>query len=569
MRMIYYFLLLVFQVLLFNPLTAQKNSGNQGNAHAVTTYECAGIYWQTPEDGICKVMYSLSGKKQWKESLELVYDTRDGEYRGSIVNLTPGTEYDVELTTRSAKTNIKAKTRSDKFKVSKVTLLPAGESDKKIVITDSGTPDAYHLVTVPSGSRSLLNLKNIADNGIEIEADYVIIRGVEIRNPAYNGIVIKKGHHDIIIEKCYISFWGRIGGPLTYGNFDGDLDSGIYAEEECSNLTIQRNLIEDPRGAANDWETGHPSGPQGISVIESKGGNVIRYNDIVSSEDHGFNDGIGGAHNYSFTGNMNCDSDIYGNIIRSVWDDAIESEGANRNVRIWGNYAHLYFNGIATATTSKGPVYIFRNVFGESRTGHRNLSGGAFIKTGEREPFAGGRRFVFHNTTLQPNGVFSAFTTHVNPNCITRNNIFDVPGRLARDIEKEPASDYDYDYFSGMYAGRTAKGKNNIRINTTPSGTRLFISSYNLEFYLRPYINVIQWGVTPIAFGDEKVDITDPVVWVKNPLIDSGILIPGFNDEFKGSAPDLGAFETGAPPMHFGRRAYLRYDQDLAPWETF
>ena len=45
------------------------------------------------------------------------------------------------------------------------------------------------------------------------------------------------------------------------------------------------------------------------------------------------------------------------------------------NVRIWGNYAHLFFNGIATASTSKGPIYIFRNVFGESRTGHRNTNG--------------------------------------------------------------------------------------------------------------------------------------------------------------------------------------------------
>ena len=567
MRRISWFLLIVFQVLLFNPLAAQQNSGNQGNIHVVTTYECAGIYWHTPEDSICRVKYSISGKKQWKESLELVYDIRDGEYRGSIVNLTPGTEYDIELTTRSAKTNIKAKTRRDNFKVGKVTVLPVGESDRKIEITVSGTQDAYHLVTVPSGSQSILNLKNIGDNGIEVDADYVIIRGIEIRNAATNGILVRKGHHDIVIEQCHITFWGRIGGPLTYGNFDGDLDSGIYAEEGSSNLTIQRNLIEDPRGAANDWETGHPSGPQGISIIQSKGGHVIRFNDIVSTEDHGLNDAIGGAENFSFVGNMFSDSDIYGNIIRSVWDDAIESEGANMNVRIWGNYGHLFFNGIATATTSKGPLYIFRNVFGESRTGHRNSSGGAFIKTGEREPFAGGRRYVFHNTILQPDGVFSAFTSHVNPNCITRNNIFDVPGKLATDLEKDPASDYDYDYFSGIYRGKTARGTNNIRISTTPSGTQLITSSYNLEFYPRSVINTIQWGVSPIEFGDKKVNITDPVVWIENPLIDGGILIPGFNDDFKGNGPDIGAFESGAAPLQFGRRAYLTFDQERAPWE--
>jgi len=561
--------IILIEIFLSSVLDGKQVADMKTNPYAVATYECAGIYWKTAEDGICKVKYRASGKGQWKDGLEMVYDKRYGEYRGSIVGLTPDSDYDIELYTINSKSTTGTRTRSEGFPVGKITLLPEGESDKKIIITDSGTPEAYHLVTVPSNSHSVLNLKNIIDNGIEINADYVIIRGAEVRNAAINGILIKEGHHDIVIEQCYITFWGRIGGPLTYGNFEGDMDSGIYAEEECSNLTIQRNLIEDPRGAANDWETGHPSGPQGISIIQSKGGHVIRYNDIVSTEDHGYNDAIGGAENFSFIGNINCNSDIYGNIIRSVWDDAIESEGANMNVRIWGNYGHLYFNGIATATTSSGPVYIFRNVFGESRTGHRNSSGGAFIKTGEREPFAGGRRYIFHNTTLQPNGVFTAFTGHVNPNCITRNNIFDAPGRLATDLEKEPASDYDYDYFSGIYKGKTATGKNNIRISTTPSGTRLYISSYNLEFYPRPVINTIRWGVFPIEFGEDTVNITDPVVWLKNPLIDSGVLLPGFNENYKGSAPDIGAFETGTPPIQFGRRAYLSHDQDRAPWENY
>ena len=37
------------------------------------------------------------------------------------------------------------------------------------------------------------------------------------------------------------------------------------------------------------------------------------------------------------------------------------------NVRIWSNYLHHTFVHIATASTSMGPLCIFRNVFGESR----------------------------------------------------------------------------------------------------------------------------------------------------------------------------------------------------------
>jgi len=550
-------------------LTGQTVNREDKNPYAVTTFECAGLYWRTAESGQCNVKYREVKAAKWNDALPLVYDSRDGEYRGSVINLKPDSDYEAELQNGGSKTNIKFRTRSDKFPVGKTTILLPGESDKPVVISEPGTPEAYHLVTVPTGTKSVLNMENAGKYGIEIDADYVIIRGVEIRNAALDGIRIRRNRHDIVIEQCHITFWGRIGGPHTYGNLEGGSDSGIYAENGTYNLTIQRNLIEDPRGASNDWETGHPDGPQGISVFSSNGGNVIRYNEIVSTEDHGFNDGIGGGSNFSFTGNMNRDSDIYGNIIRNMWDDAIECEGGNTNVRVWGNYIHLFYNGIATASTSKGPLYIFRNVSGESRSGHQNPVGGAFIKTGERNEFGGGRRFVFHNTILQPRGVLDVFSSHVNPNCYTRNNIFDVSGRLATDTEKEPASDYDYDYFSGSTRGKSAREEHSVRVSRTPSGTRLFVSAYSLEFYPRSSINTIKWGSQPYELGERKVYITDPVVWVPNPVIDSGIILPGFNDGFAGKAPDLGAFEVGLPPLQFGRRAYLAYNQDRAPWELF
>jgi hypothetical protein len=537
------------------------------NPYAVATFECAGFYWKTDSAALCTVRYREKTSADWKTGLDLVYDSRDREYRGSITGLKVNTSYEAELHAGDLRKLLSFTTRNDRFPVGKVTELPAGESDKPVVITESGTPNAYHLVTVPNGSRSVLNLKNVSKYGIEIDASYVIVRGAEVRNAAIHGVLIRKNRHDVVIEQCHITFWGRLGGPHTYGNFEGGSDSGIYAENGSGNLTIQRNLIEDPRGASNDWETGHPDGPQGISLIESSGGNVIRYNEIISSEDHGFNDGIGGSNNFSFTGNMNRDSDIHGNIIRNCWDDAIESEGGNTNIRIWGNYIHLFYNGIATASTSKGPIYIFRNVSGESRASHWNTIGGAFVKTGERNEFGGGKRYVFHNTILQPGGVFNVFSSHVNPNCVTRNNIFDVPGRLASDNVKEPASDYDYDWFSGGIKGKSALEEHGIKFSTTPAGTRLYVNSWTLEFYPRSTINSIKFGKFPYEFGDRKTEITDPVVWIENPLIDSGKIIPGFNDGYTGKAPDLGAFETGAPPLQFGRRAYLNYDEGRCPWE--
>ncbi len=528
---------------------------------AVATYECIGVYWTAPAARECTVRYRAEGDANWQVALPLVYDARDGEFRGSIVGLKPATAYEIQLGAEGREVTLKAATRSERFPIGETTHLPAGDSTQDFKITQSGTAEAYHLVTVPPGMRGSLDAMNKAAANLVIDADYVIVRGLELRTAAQHGILIKARRHDIVIEQCRITGWGRQGGAVSFGNI-GNMDSAISAERGAGNLTIQRTLIEHPRGAANDWDTGHPAGPQGISLNNSSGGNVIRYNDIWSTEDHGFNDAIGGGSNYSKEGSPNRDSDIYGNLIRNVWDDAIESEGANMNVRIWGNYMHFFYNGIATACTSRGPLYVFRNVWGESRRTQRDPAGGGAIKTGERDEFGGGRKFIFHNTIVQPKGVHAVFSSHVNPNCVTRNNIFDVRGALATTREKAPASDYDYDFFSGNERG-TAREAHGVR------GRVGFLPSYRLEFYPAARVTGVRYGVFPTDMGGgEMKNITDPVVSLPNPVIDAGQVLPNFNDGFTGQAPDLGAFEVGRPPQEFGRRAYLKFDDGWAPWET-
>ena len=523
----------------------------------VSTYECIGIYHKADSPTPWQVKYRQSGTQEWREALDLVFDSRDGEHRGSLVGLSPDTEYEIRLDSDTQSVTLKTRTKSDRFPIGKTTYLENGVLNETVTIAESGRPDAYHLIAPPPDGKTTIDVMNTLENNVVVDADYVIIRGLELRNAARNGILVRDKRHDIVVEDCRITFWGRIGGPRTYGN-EGNTDSAVYARRGAGNLTIQRNLIEDPRGASNDWDTGHPAGPQAVTLINSSGGNVIRFNEIRSTEDHGFNDAIGGGSNFSFEGSPNRDSDIYGNIITNVWDDAIESEGANMNVRIWGNYIENTFQHIAIACTSKGPIYIFRNVFGKSRRTQKNPLGGSMIKVGERDEFGGGRRFVFHNTALQPEGAFHVFSGHINPNTVTRNNIFDCPGRLTSSRAPDPPGDLDYDLFTGMDRG-AAKERHGLR------GKPAFIHSYALEFYPASTTTKIQWGKVRFEIGGKTVSITDPVVTVPNPVIDAGIPLPGFNDNFSGSAPDLGAFELGRPPLRFGRRA--RLENHWAPWE--
>ena len=93
----------------------------------------------------------------------------------------------------------------------------------------------------------------------------------------------------------------------------------------------------------------------------------------------------------------------------------------------------------------------------------------------------------------------------------------------------------------------------------------MFLPSERLEWFLAPTMNRIQWGRIEYHRNGKDFAITDPLVAAKNPALDTGVPLPGFNDEHTGAAPDIGAFEAGLPPLRFGREAAPAFTR--APWE--
>jgi len=77
----------------------------------------------------------------------------------------------------------------------------------------------------------------------------------------------------------------------------------------------------------------------------------------------------------------------------------------------------------------------------------------------------------------------------------------------------------------------------------------------------------IQWGRVEYKQNGRVFTITDPAVQVKNRAIDRGVRLPGFNDDYSGAAPDIGAFENGRPPLRFGREMAPGFSR--APWELY
>ncbi|MGH7453925.1 MAG: hypothetical protein ACRENG_21420, partial [bacterium] len=292
----------------------------------------------------------------------------------------------------------------------------------------------------------------------------------------------------------------------------------------------------------------HPRGPQAVAFFNSKGNHVIRYNEIYSDDEHYFNDALGYGSNFSTQGFPNCDSDIYGNLISHCWDDGIESEGANCNVRIWGNYIDKTFVKIAIACASIGPLYIWRNIANTSRKSAVDSTSddygrGRFIKAGgttiDTVWYGGGRTYVFHNTVLQPQpspgqifplggdgGIIgSGGDVH---EAVSRNNIltnYKNSLDIIRDDTDSCSNDFDYDLYTGII-GSTCPGR--------PHETHgiLGLPTFNAkngpgEFALQP-------GTAGF---------------------DAGVVIPNFNDNYDGQRPDMGAFEANSLPMQFGINA--------------
>ncbi|MBI5687310.1 MAG: right-handed parallel beta-helix repeat-containing protein [Verrucomicrobia bacterium] len=521
-----------------------------GNAPlAIPTFHCLGLYWSPPggaPDKEVKVRYRRQGAPEWKEALPMRYnpipktDEDLADYRGSIVDLKPATTYEVQLTLAGTQTstNLTATTWSEK--------IPIGETvrvenrDTPLAITESGTATAWR---VYDGRGATIDVRHQHDSCITVNASYVILRGFTLKGAGAasnkkKGIIgairIEDGH-DIVIEDCDVSDWGRLN-PKT--GFGFDYDAAIFSNSKAlKRLIVQRCKLHHPTYDGSTWyEPKYPThtmGPQCITLYNTAGNHVIRYTECFSDLDHMYNDIIGGGSNGSFRGSPGPDSDIYGNLVSHCWDDGLEVEGGSRNVRVWDNFITQCMMSIGNAACSIGPLYIWRNVVTHNQW-QPNATGGYFLKMGYAgsEDWMTGHQYIFHNTLFRsdeylPTGGFGG--NRIVKHTVSRNNILhirDAKGRSHSDAKQNTDNDYDYDLYNGQVpAGCEAHGVRGEPTYAPDAGYDA--ASKTGRFQLAP----------------------------NSPGAGAGRPIPNFSDGFTGKAPDIGAHQRGAPPMRFGVNA--------------
>ncbi len=559
----------IWGLLLILGVTARSAEEGRFDAmpQAVPTFECIGLRWRVEDgaaDRTCAVAYRPTGETVWREAMPLWFDAQEHaerpeysrEYRGSIVGLAAGTSYEVKLRLLpdGPERRLTVETWSEDFPIARRVELPA-EGSETYVINEGGSAEiGYVLYTSPVGTRSRLDGRDEAEVNLRVEAPFVIVRGLDLVGARRHGIELGKVH-DVVIEDCDISGWGQ---DLEDG-WGRNFDSAIYhatpdgEPRELRRIIVQHNRLHHPRARANSWlearasrkGSKHPIGPQAISFINGEGEIVIRHNDIWSDFEHMFNDSMGEYHNFSYAGFPGRDSDIYGNRISHCWDDGIEMEGANLNVRCWGNVIDWTFVGIGAATTSLGPAYVFRNLYLHSRRGpgtdEDSYKGQLFLKLGadpKSAQFAHGRTYVLHNTVLQPEpwggheltsgatgGIRLSAQNKHQTQLFSRNNVLwtrKETNIAVFDGQASPTNDFDHDLFNGLV--RAVEGSEVHGLRAVPQ-------------FAAPLDPARPWtlAVRPETAGH-----------------DDGVRLPGFNDDYVGEAPDMGALEFGSPvPDHF------------------
>ncbi|MFC1761153.1 right-handed parallel beta-helix repeat-containing protein [Planctomycetota bacterium] len=513
---------------------------------AIPTFHCLGLYWSPPggaTDRKVLVRYRRQDTSEWKEALPMRYnpipDTDEDltDYRGSIVHLTPATTYEVQLTLAGTSTtsDLCATTWSEDFPVGAT--VHVRDRDTPLAITDSGTPEAYR---VYDGQDATIDVRHKHDNCITIDASYVIIRGLILKGAGAVdntsskpiGAIVIKGGHDIIIEGCDISDWGRLDPERGFGfNYESAI---LSYNASLQRLVVQRCKLHDPSFDGSNWyepkPKTHSRGPQCISLFNAGGNHVIRYNECWSDMEHMYNDIIGGGSNGSYRGSPGPDSDIYGNLVSHCWDDGLEVEGGSRNVRVWDNYISQCMMMIGNAADSIGPLYIWRNVCTRSQW-QPGTSGGYFLKMG----FAGGEKwmtghmYIFHNTVFRldewlPTGGLGG--RRIAKHTVSRNNILHVrspENHSASDNNRNIDNDYDYDLFNGKIP--IAQETHGVR------GEPIYAEGAGLD----PVTKTGHFQLAP-----------------DSPGVNAGQVIPNFSDGYTGKAPDIGAHQRGAPPIRYG-----------------
>ncbi|MCK4276693.1 MAG: right-handed parallel beta-helix repeat-containing protein, partial [Phycisphaerae bacterium] len=320
--------------------------------------------------------------------------------------------------------------------------------------------------------------------------------------------------HDIIIRNCRFAH-ARFGVILRRGATSRCLvERCDFMEENIWTWPWEASKAHDVEGGA-------------ITATAAGGGNVFRFNTIRGP----FNGIMPATWSDLYNEAINCDMDVHNNVFTEIADDPIEPEGACMNVRFWSNRTTKTWTGISLAPVTVGPVFVIRDQYYDFRN-HA-------VKVGVN---GDGICFVYHILGWSNYPGSDGIKGTQWGNIHFRNSILRSPDYIIQEWGYPHVPPYPTFDYCALY---TTSTENLVRwvneeLNTWEElPPDVFLSNL---FPLEPYLPQGAW----------------PPSQLRSELIDTGVVLPGINDDYLGAGPDIGPFETVAPKAVVGK--YFLYN---------
>ncbi len=419
-------------------------------------------------------------------------------------------------------------------------LTAKGTAEKPIVIRAAGDGE---VIFDGAGAHTLFDVS---------ATEHHIFEGITIRNA---GTAFHAGNKHMIGAK-----------NLTIRNCRmEDVGQGIISEYAGSrDFYIADNVLigKDDRYRLLGWANSRSVYGEnkmysyiGIKVYGS--GHVICHNDVAY-----FHDGIT-VSTYGTPENEQelkaVSIDIYNNDIHLMADDFIETDGGVHNIRVMRNRGvNAAQCGLSAQPMFGGPAYFVRNIV-------YNVPTGCALKFMSKPVGL----YVLHNTFISENTNSQTYS-----NAHYRNNLFIGTGTPGRPVAVFP---FATAYSTSDYNGYRPNGLDSNYRWVAPPGNELMnyaitvrengksfdhlkeltaatgLETHGIEVNTDIFENLSVPDPDKRGFIYHAVDL-DFKLKPGGKAVDAGVPLPTINDNFTGSAPDLGALEVGQEEPIYGPR---------------
>lgn len=506
-------------------------------------------------DATIGLRYRAMGEAAWSEGAPLqrvrgdkvVFITVPAQFAGSVLDLRPATTYEIELhaedpdgldeawtvmsTTRAVPGDPAAPKPVDVSDAAGLTAALAAAGPGTVInladgtyagtfsIDASGTASDPIVIRGASAAGTVIDGMGAAGNVIEVYASHVHIERLTIRNANRAIRFQTAGAEGNVVRRVRIEEVG-----LGIGAREDQLDFYI-----CDNTLV--GPLQWPQVYGDDG--GQFANVDGIVVMGH--GHVVCHNELV-----GWGDAIKTAQDGARA------IDIYGNLTRSAYDNAIELDGSAGNTRALRNMMLNSWSPLSFQPIFGGPAYAIRNVAvniaDEQHKLHANGNTGETVGS-----------IIVHNTFVSPKHAMYLATSDTAREFRLLNNLYVGPDTAedgkavawsapidAGEIDHNgyhPDGEFDFDDagtwpdFASMQAGGVFEAHGVLL------GAGTFAS-----------------GLAAPADYTAEVTSVDAELSQSSPAVDAGLALPGLSGRVAGAGPDLGALELGCAPPTYGPR---------------